>query len=38
MIDDILGINVNVYDILLYYAIIFQCMIRMNNLYLNMSE
>ena len=38
MIDDVLGINVNVYDIWLYYAIIFQYMIRMNNLYLNMLE
>ena len=38
MIDDVLGINVNVYDTWLYYVIIFQCMLGMNNLHLNMLE
>ena len=38
MIDDVLGINVNVYDISMQYTIIFQCMIRMNNLYSNILE
>ena len=38
MIDDVFLINVNVHDILLLYIIIFQCMIGMNNLYLNILE
>ena len=38
MIEDVFLINVNVQDILLLCTIIFQCIIRMNNLYLNILE